>query len=1279
MSTQRISAENAKANSNLDSVLEAPGGSDKHPARPLDGSHTASSKADALAQSSKMLAALFEPSDWIVFHPISPDAGGPKLWATIADGEIDSALQWVWDLNNGKRKHCAFFGANVRRGEGQSGAEGTAFARSHFADFDGVTVEQAVDKIAAAGLPAPTVTLSSGRGVHVYWRLHDIVEDFDQWTHRQKWIAAALGSDDAVIDAQRLMRLPGFINRKEKYKSDPPTARLVECEPGRRFSWKDIQPKLCAEPAAAVEPERMPKRERRAGEVLPGDDFDDRGDWLEALPAGWAPLPGRGEIRAWSMAGPRGRKTASVKSGAIYVWDSDFTLLPAGGWVSKFGAFAYCRHGGDFKAAAAALYAAGYGSRPVVTPVEPARVEPLAVVETVSLESLRATLAEDFRRVAAERPALAVCSHDTGSGKTFAAIEHFVRAFDVCTINVATHEAAGEMVEKLAAAGVAGEVAAFPPIDALTCRCFTDEDAAELEAEHPDSSTLSMTRALKVGQPYLACRACPLFSTPSRGQDWTQEPGQQFVACEYQRRKQAAERASIRVQCQERTRRRPEAVQAPAGLTAGLFSDENASAVLLPRVEILGEDFATVAECLEVAVLNWRAHKAGMRWSSAREQEHELLGWAEAVAGVARRIANDIAERIEAGVPGVYDLPDIEPLEPPARASDKLGRLLARAELPGGFNAQALDIVRRASAGTLSGVTIVIVEQPGGVGASVVHCWKFEPAGVCHLVADAHADMAGLRRMFPDMVELAPPGRAPLVSSAEQYWLEIAPRTTLEKVVESIERALDSNGWQRAGLILTKRHRQALFPWSRGADGRCADRLPTVALIAGYNGRGRRPLAPTTLPARQDAARALLARLAAIRIRLARDAKGRLMVEHHLGAGSRGTNRFLGMVDGLAVVGLTRVNPGAIAAAMIASGQRHLAHAGGQWGDCAAELPTVEGVPGRFNFRGYADPDWASAAAGINRAALLQAAGRARSRLAGGCPLVVVAAEPTGLPVRVWVESPGRLAAVVEALGGCQVGQTRQASAEESIYAKNSQKPLVSQKDEKRENSLTCQKVSRTPAIVRGGSIFSPPILLAGVRDTPGLAGVTVADLVEALGVGRRAVQKWLAEAVAAGVVVRTGAARATRYHLAPVPGLPVAVELPAPPPITATTTAPDPVEVVELLEVAEPPELLEARRVSAELAAAMPMVARAVELFGTLARVAPPPPPPRVSREVRKLLVPAIDFITSADRRQGMGHIGTGPDRITFKVFATSPRGRLIPAGEARAVAAWRAQQASP
>ncbi len=51
-------------------------------------------------------------------------------------------------------------------------------------------------------------------------------------------------------------------------------------------------------------------------------------------------------------------------------------------------------------------------------------------------------------------------------------------------------------------------------------------------------------------------------------------------------------------------------------------------------------------------------------------------------------------------------------------------------------------------------------------------------------------------------------------------------------------------------------------------------------------------------------------------------------------------------------------------------------------------------------------------------------------------------------------------------------------------------------------------------------------------------------------------------------------------------------------------------------------------------------------------------PSPPRISRVVRKLLLVAIDFLTTADRRRAMGTIGAGPDRITFKAIVTSPRG---------------------
>jgi len=51
-----------------------------------------------------------------------------------------------------------------------------------------------------------------------------------------------------VKDPQRLLRLPGFVNRKHKYHQAPPTAQLVVCEPARRYSWKDLQPKHAPEP-----------------------------------------------------------------------------------------------------------------------------------------------------------------------------------------------------------------------------------------------------------------------------------------------------------------------------------------------------------------------------------------------------------------------------------------------------------------------------------------------------------------------------------------------------------------------------------------------------------------------------------------------------------------------------------------------------------------------------------------------------------------------------------------------------------------------------------------------------------------------------------------------------------------------------------------------------------------------------------------------------------------------------------------------------------------------
>jgi hypothetical protein len=110
------------------------------------------------------------------------------------------------------------------------------------------------------------------------------------------------------------------------------------------------------------EPVHIERRPRRDGEVLPGDDFNDRGSWAEALPAGWAKLSTGPKADAWSRHGARGRKTGDVlhDSDTLYIFDTE--CPPTETALSKFAAFAWLQHGGDFKAATKALAAKGYGS-----------------------------------------------------------------------------------------------------------------------------------------------------------------------------------------------------------------------------------------------------------------------------------------------------------------------------------------------------------------------------------------------------------------------------------------------------------------------------------------------------------------------------------------------------------------------------------------------------------------------------------------------------------------------------------------------------------------------------------------------------------------------------------------------------------------------------------------------------------------------------------------------------------------------------------------------------
>ncbi len=81
--------------------------------------------------------------------------------------------------------------------------------RSLFVDLDGAPLEPVL-----AGLRPDIVVESSPKRWHAYWLTDDC--PLDQFTMRQKQIAALYRGDSAVSDLPRVMRLPGFFHQKEE-------------------------------------------------------------------------------------------------------------------------------------------------------------------------------------------------------------------------------------------------------------------------------------------------------------------------------------------------------------------------------------------------------------------------------------------------------------------------------------------------------------------------------------------------------------------------------------------------------------------------------------------------------------------------------------------------------------------------------------------------------------------------------------------------------------------------------------------------------------------------------------------------------------------------------------------------------------------------------------------------------------------------------------------------------------------------------------------------------
>ncbi len=133
----------------------------------------------------------------------------------------------------------------VVNGQGQKKADIT-WARALFCEFDQAQVaghEAQLQRILESALPVPTCMVSTRHSIHAYW-------SFDQPVPIAAWemltldLISYLGSDPAIKDASRLMRLAGFFHTQ----GDRATGELVEpvrCEliqeNGTRYSYRELR------------------------------------------------------------------------------------------------------------------------------------------------------------------------------------------------------------------------------------------------------------------------------------------------------------------------------------------------------------------------------------------------------------------------------------------------------------------------------------------------------------------------------------------------------------------------------------------------------------------------------------------------------------------------------------------------------------------------------------------------------------------------------------------------------------------------------------------------------------------------------------------------------------------------------------------------------------------------------------------------------------------------------------------------------------------------------
>jgi RepB DNA-primase from phage plasmid/Primase C terminal 1 (PriCT-1) len=559
--------------------------------------------------------------------------------------------------------------ANPRTRVGGTKSKDVALARSLFVDLDDISAGQAAEKVRNSGLPTPSMTVNSGHGVHLYWRLLDAITDLIEWKSLQKCLIQLLGSDPSIHDPARMMRLPGFAN----LNGEPAPCRILDADGDRRYALDEID-------AVLPQAEDRPRSMSTATSSLPIVDPDRESIFRRALAyANKVPLV------------PHGRRNSTIFKLATNLRErfgltASELLQMTKLWNARLDEPLDYGELHDVTKKAFRFVDSTNLPRDCLRNAPP----PIKIFEepegpVVFLADWRNEMQAKRLDSLKEPPQVYFDRSTTGAGKSTADLVAMKEAGQSLTL-LPTHEACEELAEKMRKEGL--DAAAFPALDESSCQRFGNQKS-------PGDAQIAQRAGLDVGR--VLCPECQFYRS-----------------CEYQKRRERARNAPHAVATHARAAHSDFAIAQDKPI---VFVHEDCRDLLRPMMRITANRTSldpNVRHLEEILRIAEEAIDLTEVWHDRAKQDFAINLHKSIKQLIAHLNGSDLLEEVrEANAAGFLDeVARVKSLDLRSRVDrpDRSDYLLYRAMRKLGLNAngEALRLCLAYACGELKSLTLVI-------------------------------------------------------------------------------------------------------------------------------------------------------------------------------------------------------------------------------------------------------------------------------------------------------------------------------------------------------------------------------------------------------------------------------------------------------------------------------------------------------------------------------------------------------------------------------------------